>query len=146
VLGIHGEGLRSLLVLLGPVILLHVLDHRRQAFVSFDPEMAATVGVRVGLHDALFRASLAVAVARSVHAAGTLFVFAFLVLPAAGAMRVARSPAGVSAAAAVLALLAAGGGFAAAAHPRIDGPVGPTATAAACLLFGLCAVAGRRDG
>ncbi|HEU4394535.1 MAG TPA: metal ABC transporter permease, partial [Planctomycetota bacterium] len=88
VLGIHDAALGSLALHLGPVLLLHGVLFRRFLFVSFDREMAATLGIRTGLHDLLFHAGLAVTVARSVHAAGTLFVFAFLVLPAAGALRV----------------------------------------------------------
>jgi ABC-type Mn2+/Zn2+ transport system permease subunit len=138
VLGIHGPALGSLALHLAPVLLLHALLFRRFLFVSFDPEMAATLGVRTRLHDLLFHATLAVTVARSVHAAGTLFVFAYLVLPAAGAMRVARRAGAVFALAAAIAGTGAAAGFLVAAHPAVDGPVGPTATAAVLVLFLAC--------
>jgi ABC-type Mn2+/Zn2+ transport system permease subunit len=135
VLGIHGGALGSLALFLVPVLLVHALLFRRFLFVSFDPEMAATLGIRTGLHDLLFNASLAVTVARSVHAAGTLFVFAFLVLPAAGAMRIARGAGAVFAVAAGIAVVGAAAGFLIAAHPAVDGPVGPTATAAVSAIW-----------
>jgi ABC-type Mn2+/Zn2+ transport system permease subunit len=141
VLGIHAERLGELAAYLVPVVALHLVLHRRFLFVSFDPEMAATLGVRTRLHDVLFHATLAVTVARSVHAAGILFVFAFLVLPAAGAMRVARRTWSVFAVAAGIALVASAAGFLVAADERLDWPIGPTATAAAFVLFLACVAA-----
>jgi ABC-type Mn2+/Zn2+ transport system permease subunit len=135
VLGIHGERLQDLAALLVPVLLLHVLLHRRFLFVSFDPGMAATLGIRTRLHDLLFYASLAVVVARSVHATGTLLVFACLVLPAAGAIRVAHRTATVFGVACGIAVGGTGAGFLVAADPRLDWPVGPTATACVSLLW-----------
>jgi ABC-type Mn2+/Zn2+ transport system permease subunit len=135
VLGVHGERLGRLAIYLVPVIVLHGLLLRRFLFVSFDPEAAATLGIRVRLHDALFHATLAVAVAGAVHFTGTLFTFALLVLPAAGAFRVASRAGAVLAVAAGLAVVGAGAGFLVALHPEVDSPPGPTATAAAFLLF-----------
>jgi ABC-type Mn2+/Zn2+ transport system permease subunit len=138
VLGIHAGRLWELAAYLVPVVVVHVVLHRRFLFVSFDPEMAATLGIRTRLHDLLFYGSLAVTVARSVHAAGILFVFAFLVLPAAGAMRVARRTWAVFVVAAALALVGSAAGFLVAADERLDWPIGPTATAAVFLLFLAC--------
>lgn len=136
VLGIHEERLAQLALFLGPVLLLTALLHRRLLFASFDPEMASTLGIRTGLHDLLFHACLAVTVARSVHATGTLSSFAFLVLPGAASMRLFRGQGAVFAGAAGLAALGAAAGFLLAADERLDWPVGPTATAVMVLIFG----------
>jgi zinc/manganese transport system permease protein len=143
VLGIHGDTLVPLLRDVAPVIVLVLLAGRRLLFSSFDPEMASTLGIRVRLYDLLFFAGLAVVVARGVHATGVLFVFSFLLLPAAGAMQIARSAAGVFAAAAAVAVAGAAGGFLVATLPALDWPPAPTATAVVCALFLGCLAAGR---
>lgn len=135
VLGIHEERLAELALFLVPVLLLTALLHRRFLFAAFDPGMAASLGIRTRLHDLLFYACLAVTVARSVHATGTLSSFAFLVLPGAAAMRLWRGEGAVFAGAAALAAAGAASGFLVAADDRVNGPVGPTATAVMFLLF-----------
>lgn len=142
ILGIHRETLGGLVLVLGGVLLTHALLFRRFLFTSFDPEMAATLGIRTRLHDLLFFAGLALVVARSVHAAGTLFVFSYLLLPGATGLLVARRAGSVFAVAAGTALLGAAAGFLVACDPRLDWPVGPTATVAAFVLF-LLAAGGR---
>lgn len=135
ILGIHRETLLPLAAEVVPVAVLLVLLGRRFLFASFDPEMAATLGIRTGLYDVLFFAGLALVVARGVHATGLLFVFSFLLLPAAASMQVARTPAGITGGAAAVALVGASAGFLVAASPDLDWPVGPTATVAVFALF-----------
>jgi len=135
ILGIHDEALSSLCLSTAPVVAALLLFGRRLLFASFDPEMASTLGVRTRLWDLLFFAGLAVVVARGVHATGLLFVFSYLLLPAATALLVARTWAGTLAVAAGTALLGSGAGFLVAAHPSFDWPVGPTATVAVFSLF-----------
>src|SRR5258706_1054954 len=139
ILGIHGEVLAALLREILPVLLLLLLCGRRMLFASFDPEMASTLGIRTRLYDLLLFAGLAVVIARGVHATGVLFVFSYLLLPAAAAMQVARTPLGVFGAAAGIALLGPASGFVIACLPDLDWPVGPTATAAAFAIFLACA-------
>jgi ABC-type Mn2+/Zn2+ transport system permease subunit len=136
ILGLHDARLAWLAATLGGAAVLAVVASRRRALVSLDPETAAVLGVRVRAWDAAFLAALAVTVARSVHAAGTLFVFAYLLLPAVAALALARTVAGAHAVAAGVALLGAGGGFLAATHPSVDAPVGPAGAVAALLLAG----------
>lgn len=139
ILGIHESALVALLREVLPVVVVLFLAGRRLLFASFDPEMASTLGIRVRLYDLLFFAGLALVVARGVHATGVLFVFSFLLLPAAGAMQVARSAAGVFGAAAGIALVGAAAGFLVATIPSLDWPPGPTATAAVFAIFLGCA-------
>lgn len=142
ILGIHDEALAALALEVVPVVLLLVILGRRFLFASFDPEMASTLGIRTRLYDVLFFAGLALVVARGVHATGLLFVFSFLLLPAAAAMQVARTPAGILGGAAAVALVGAAAGFLVAASPGLDWPVGPTATVAVFVLFLACRALG----
>jgi len=135
ILGIHEETLFALAREILPVLLLLFLFGRRLLFASFDPEMASTLGIRTRLFDLLFFAGLAIVVARGVHATGVLFVFSYLLLPAAGAMQLARSPSGIFGAAVAIAVLGASSGFLVASLRELDWPVGPTATATAFVLF-----------
>jgi ABC-type Mn2+/Zn2+ transport system permease subunit len=143
ILGIHEEVLFALAREILPVLLVLLLCGRRFLFASFDPEMASTLGIRTRLYDLLLFAGLAVVVARGVHATGVLFVFSYLLLPAAAAMQLARSPLGVFGAATGVALLGSASGFVVASLPELDWPVGPTATATAFAIFLGC-VAWRR--
>ncbi len=128
-LEIGGDEFRALLLALVPVVLLCVLGSRRLFFATVDRDAAASAGVRVWLWDALFYAALTVTIAVSVHAAGTLFVFACLVLPAAAGIVAGRGPVGVALGAAAVAALAAAGGFLASAS-EWDTPTGPTCAVA----------------
>jgi ABC-type Mn2+/Zn2+ transport system permease subunit len=139
ILGLHGKELLGIAAVLGGVLASHAVLFRRFLFASFDPEMAATLGIRTRLHDLIFYAGLAVAVARSVTAAGTLFVFAFLLLPGATGLLLARRVGSVFAVAAGAALAGSAGGFLLAC--RLDWPVGPTAATAAFAILLLAAAA-----
>lgn len=82
------------LVALGVAALLVAVVHgvlfKDFVFVSFDRDTAATVGYPAARLDAALNLTIAVAVAMTTRALGTLPVFAFLVLPAGAALLVAR--------------------------------------------------------
>ena len=65
----------------GGVGLVHYLFHKEFLFVSFDPEMARTLGVRARGWDLLLYLTLGVTIAIAIRVAGALLVFAFLVIP-----------------------------------------------------------------
>lgn len=81
------------------------------AFTSFDPETARAVGMRVRTWDAVLFVSIGIAIPPAARALGALPVFAFLTLPAAGALllRVGFRPA--FALAAAFGVLAAASGY-----------------------------------
>ncbi len=117
-----------------PVIVALALGSRRLISCTFDPEMAATLGVRVRLWQTLFYACFVVTAAVAVHAAGTLFVFSFLVLPGAAGVVLGRSGAGAMIVSAIVAVGGATLGFVASASAW-DTPTGPTCAAAVLVLF-----------
>lgn len=104
--------------------------------IAVDRELAEVDGVRVGLIRALLMLLIALVVALAMKVVGILLTTALLIIPAAAARQLARTPeqmavgAGLVAAAAVL----LGLGLSLAA----DTPSGPSIVVAATLLFLLC--------
>jgi ABC-type Mn2+/Zn2+ transport system permease subunit len=79
--------------------------------LSVDPPMAAAVGLRAGLWNALSAIWLGVAVGLSIRVSGMLYVFGCLVLPSLVARSLARELRGLLVLAPALALAASGAGF-----------------------------------
>jgi ABC-type Mn2+/Zn2+ transport system permease subunit len=144
VLFVSRADLVRLALALGPVVVLHALGGRRLLFCTFDRETAATLGIRTGWWEFAFYGTLAVTVAAGVHATGTLFVFAYLVLPGAAGIVLGRSAGGVFTTAVVTALVASFTGFV--MSYAWDWPTGYTCAAMALVLFVVCAaLAALRD-
>ena len=80
----------QMVVVFALVALTHAAFYRQILFVSFDPEMAATQGFRVRRWEQLFFATLAVVISVAISKAGLVAVFAYLVFPAATALRLVR--------------------------------------------------------
>jgi ABC-type Mn2+/Zn2+ transport system permease subunit len=145
VLFIGAKQLPRLFAFVGVPILLHAVGGRRLLFCTFDRETAATLGIRTGAWEMVFYGTLAVVVAAGVHAAGTLFVFAFLVLPGASGIVLGRSAAGVMTISVVVGLVAVFVGFVV-SYAVENLPTSHTCAAAALALFVVCAaVAWLRD-
>ncbi len=89
---------------------VHAAFAKELAFTSFDPETARALGMRVPLWDALLFLTIGAAIPPAARALGALPVFAFLTLPAAGALllRVGFRPAFALAAAFGVVAAAAG--------------------------------------
>jgi ABC-type Mn2+/Zn2+ transport system permease subunit len=139
VLAIGQDDLTRLCGALLPVSVFLIVGSRRLLFCTFDREMAATLGIRTRLWDVGYYLAFGVTAAVAVHAAGTLFVFAFLVLPGAAGVLLGRTGAATLVVAAVTAVAAAAAGFVASASAW-DTPTGPTCAAAALALFLIAAV------
>jgi zinc transport system permease protein len=90
---------------------VHAAFAKELAFTSFDPETARALGMRVRFWDAVLFLTIGVAIPPTARALGALPVFAFLTLPAAGALllRVGFRPA--FALAGAFGVLAAAGGY-----------------------------------
>lgn len=144
ILGITGEEIRLLASVIFAVVAVHLLLHKELVFVSFDPEMAATLGYRPTRWSILLYALLGLMITVSIQSAGVLLVFSFLVLPPVTGTLLGRSVLSVTAWSAVSGLLASVLGFM--ASVQLDLPTGPTIVGASGVGLGLVwIVTGIRD-
>ena len=73
------------------VLGLHAIFRKEFAYVSVDPETAATQGYHVGLWELVFYLSAGMVISFGTHMVGDVFVFGFLVIPPIAAMLLSRS-------------------------------------------------------
>lgn len=110
-------------------------------------ELARAEGVAVEGIQLVFALLIAVAVALAMKVVGVLLVSALLIIPAATARRLVRTPEQMAAAAAAIGIVAVLAGLAGSLH--LDTPGGPSIVVAAAGLFALSlaggAVVGRRE-
>jgi ABC-type Mn2+/Zn2+ transport system permease subunit len=111
ILGITRADTLVLLAVSIPVLLVHILFYKEFLFVSFDREMARTMGYRVTFWNLFLYFTLGLVIAFAMQFAGVILVFNFLVLPAVTGLLLARSMAGIFTVAVASALLAACVGF-----------------------------------
>jgi zinc transport system permease protein len=111
---------------------IHALFAKELAFVSFDGETAQALGMRVRLWDATLFLTIGLAIPVTARALGALPVFAFLTLPAAGALTLRVGFRNAFAVAAVIGLAAAGAGYV--LSWVFELPTGATMVALAALL------------
>jgi ABC-type Mn2+/Zn2+ transport system permease subunit len=91
--------------------IVHLLFAKELAFASFDPETAGALGMSVRRWDAALFLSLGIAIPPTARALGALPVFAFLTLPATGALLLKLGFRPAFALAAVIGVVAAAGGY-----------------------------------
>lgn len=131
-----GEAAR-MAAIFGGILLVHLALLKEFLYLSFDPRMAATQGYRSGAWNLLFYALLGLAIAMAIKAVGVLLMFAFLVIPAAIGLVVARGVFGAFVVSMLAAAVAVFGGIW--VSYAYDYPSGPMVVA---VLGGLLAVAG----
>jgi ABC-type Mn2+/Zn2+ transport system permease subunit len=112
---------------------LFALFRRGILLASFDPEFARTLRLDPRRYDAVLYLVLGATIALGVMTVGPLVVFAFLVLPALAALRLAPSLAGALVLGAVLGAVISVGGFWVAYHA--DLPAGPVDVVLAALAW-----------
>jgi zinc transport system permease protein len=127
ILGMTRADATTLLAIVAPVLVVHVAFHKEFLFVSFDREMARTLGYRVERWDLLLYFTLGLVIAFAMQFAGVILVFSFLVLPAVTGLLVARSMVQLYAIAVLSALASATVGFA--LSIPFDLPTGPAVIA-----------------
>jgi ABC-type Mn2+/Zn2+ transport system permease subunit len=108
---VRREHLLELLVVAGLVGGSVLVLFKDLVFVSFDREMAQTLGLPVTRLDLWLYLSIGLSVAVATRAVGALPVFGFLVLPTGAALLVSQSVRWVVALSVAGAVVAAGGGF-----------------------------------
>jgi len=119
----------------GGIVALAVLARlwRPLLAVAVDEELARVAGYRVGVTRTAFALITALTVAAGMRIVGALLVTALLVIPAAAARRLARTPEEMALFAAIIGALSVCGGIAASLWR--DLPAGPAITATAALIF-----------
>lgn len=96
ILAVGPQDLRIILVTTGVVTALVTIFWGRLAYATFDPELAASDGVRVRALDYALFVWAAVAVVVSAQVVGVILMAAYLVIPAATARLAARSLIGMT--------------------------------------------------
>lgn len=90
IIGVPQQEIVELVVTAVVVALLQGLFFKEFVLVSFDPEVARTLGYRASRWELLWYLSLGLMIAVSIHVAGTVLVFAYLVIPAVSALLISR--------------------------------------------------------
>ncbi|MBT8487577.1 MAG: metal ABC transporter permease, partial [Gemmatimonadetes bacterium] len=72
------------------VLVVHALYYKQFLFVSYDPEMAATLGYRVVVWDLLLYMTFGIVITLAMQSVGVLLVFSYLVLPGVGGLLLGR--------------------------------------------------------
>jgi ABC-type Mn2+/Zn2+ transport system permease subunit len=136
ILGVEPQELVEMGIAALLVGLIQLLFYKEFVLVSFDPEVAQTLGYRSARWELLWYLSLGTMIAVSIHVAGTVLVFAYLVLPAVTALLLSRRLGLVLFLSVLIAVLATFSGVLLSVSP-LDLPTSPTIVA--CLVFLLVA-------
>ncbi len=115
------------------VMAIHLLFQKEFMYVSFDPDTATTQGLRADRWEMFFYLTIAVAISVATRIVGDVFVFGFLVLPAATASLVARRMSSIIRLSVLFGAIPPAIGLYAAF--RLDLPAGPSTVAVSFLVF-----------
>jgi len=131
------------LIWLGVAVVAGLLLWRWQALLTavVSPELALAAGVNPRREGLVLVLALALTVAVAIQVVGALLITAMLILPAAAARPLSRTPEMMAGIAVLLAAVSALGGLALSYH--YDTPTGPTIVCTAAGLFALTALLGR---
>jgi zinc transport system permease protein len=124
------------------VAFVHAFQYRRFLFVSFDPDAAGAAGLGRFFHEALLIGSMALMLSVATRAIGALPAFGFSILPALGALRLARSMRTAFVLATAAGVAAAAGGYY--LSFVLELPTGASMVLLCALLSLALALAGRR--
>jgi zinc transport system permease protein len=124
-----------LLIWTGALLVLGLLCLRWQRLVasSLNEELAMAAGIDPRVERMILALALAVVVALAIRVVGSLLISAMLIVPAAAARGMTRSPEWMAALAAAIAGLSVTGGLYASLH--LDTPAGPSIVSAAAVAF-----------
>jgi ABC-type Mn2+/Zn2+ transport system permease subunit len=134
ILFVTAEQFHLLLAVFIIVMLIHLLFYKAFIFVSFDAETATTQGFNAKRWELVFYLTVGIAVSVATRIVGDVFVFGFLVIPAAGAILSARRVRSIFLLALLYAALPPIVGLYLAF--KLDLPAGPTTVATALILLG----------
>ena len=130
----------------GAAVVLGVLWLHWSALLTatLNPDLATAAGLDPRRESLILTLLLAGVVAVAIKVVGALLITALLVIPAAGARRLATSPEGMALRAAIIGVLAAVGGLT--LSLRLDTPAGPSIVVTAVTLFGVATVGDKLRG
>ena len=117
----------------GILLAVHLAFQKEFMYVSFDPDTATTQGILASRWEVIFYVTIAVAISVATRIVGDVFVFGFLVLPAATAALLARRMSTIFLVSVVLASIPPPLGLYAAF--RLDLPAGPSTVGVSFLIF-----------
>jgi ABC-type Mn2+/Zn2+ transport system permease subunit len=137
ILGVPGEELIELAVAAVAVGVVQALFYKEFVLVSFDPEVARTLGYRSARWELLWYLTLGVMIAVSIHVAGTLLVFTYLVIPPVTALLVSRRLSTVFFLSVFFGVLATLAGVLISVSPA-DLPTSPTIIGCSAAIFAVC--------
>lgn len=103
--------------------------------VTLNPELAASAGIDVRREDLVLTRALAVLVAIAIKVVGALLIAAMLIVPAAAARSLVRTPEGMAVGAVLIGLVSVAAGLRASLAPNT--PAGPSIENAAALFYAL---------
>lgn len=137
ILGVESQEVVELAVAAVVVGVILAMFHKEFLVVSFDPEVARTLGYQSSRWELLWYLSLGVMIAVSIHVAGTVLVFSYLVIPPGTALLLSRRLSAVLALSVGLALLATVIGLLVSISPAFDLPTTPCIVAVSALFYAL---------
>ncbi len=142
ILAVSGADLMWVAATAAAGLLLLAVFWRRLLLVTLHPDLAAVDGVHATAVRLLLMLLLSLVIAVSMQIVGLLLVVSLLILPAAAARRVARTPEAMAAVAAATGMAAVAAGLQLSLW--FDFPTGPAIVAAATVLFALSLAVRRR--
>ncbi len=124
------------------VLLLLWRAWRALLMATIEPSIAAVEGVNVARVELLFTLMLAAVIAVAIKLTGVLLITALLIMPAAAARYLSRTPEQMAIRASIIGMLSCGLGLF--SSLQFDAPTGPMMVVCASALFVVCGVARRR--
>jgi zinc transport system permease protein len=131
--------------LAGLAVLVVATLHRQWRallMATIDPAMAQVAGIHVARQQLLLTLLLAAVIAVAIKITGVLLITALLIMPAAAARTLAKSPVQMAVLASVIGVVSVTAGLF--GSLAIDAPTGPMMVVAAAIIFVLCSVVKRR--
>ncbi|MFC1558208.1 metal ABC transporter permease [candidate division KSB1 bacterium] len=91
ILSVTQKEILMLLIVFAVIGLFHWRFYKEILFVSFDSEMAVTLGVNTKLWEILFFLTVGIVIALSIRLAGVILTFSYLVMPAVAGLLIGRN-------------------------------------------------------
>jgi len=135
ILSVPDAYLWSMFAIYGIILIVLIGFHRNFILVSYDIDMATTIGKKVILWDVLLYLIIGIVISFGVMTVGALVIFGFLLIPAIAARMVARGIFLFCVVSSVIGVVAAFLGFY--ISYRFDLPTGPTDVALLCIILSL---------